>query len=141
MEYNNYFFTDNIESFIDKFDIDIAEMEKVGAILLVLGYSNFYFGAQVDIDETLGINFYHDNPDLITLFAQELVLTGYVILFIVAMKRYWEKTIRVNGSNTNADLSPYMAIVNSYFLSVIANSVRLENFYTLAIDRTAELIE
>lgn len=141
MEYDNSFYKDNIHSFIDNFDINIAEMEKVGSLLLILGYSNFFFGAQADIEETVRENYHEINPDKITLFGQELVLTGYVCLFIVALKRYWEKTLRVTSSNTNVDLSPYIAITDSYFLSVIANSVRLENFYKLTVDRSAELIE
>lgn len=133
---------DFIDEFIKKLDISIADLEKAGATLLVLGYSHFFFGADLDILEALEINTTGKSPDSITLFGQQLVLTGYIILWVVAVKRVKEKKFLNENTDKNFTIAPYAQIADAYLLSVFANSLRLEGFTQInLVNNNGEFIE
>ncbi|MCQ2969692.1 MAG: hypothetical protein MJ191_06215 [Clostridium sp.] len=123
----------NFEELIRKQDIALANLEKVGLFFLLYGYSLFVVGANLDILEALDINNTGYLPDTITLYGQQLILTGYIILFIVASNRIAEKAFRNEVTNENHDLGPYKRIANAYFLSIIANSLRVKAFEEIEI--------
>ena len=123
----------NFEQLITQQDIDLANLEKIGLFFLLYGYSIFVVGADLDILEALDINTTGYIPDSVTLYGQELVLTGYIILFIVASKRVAEKAFRTEVTEENYDLGPYKLLANGYFLSIIANSLRIQAFAEIEI--------
>ena len=84
----------NFEQLIKQQDIDLANLEKIGLFFLLYGYSIFVVDANLDILEALDRNNTGYIPDSVTLYGQELVLTGYILLFIVASKRVAEKAFR-----------------------------------------------
>lgn len=84
----------NFEQLIKQQDIDLANLEKIGLFFLLYGYSIFVVGANLDILEALDRNNTGYIPDSVTLYGQKLVLTGYILLFIVASKRVAEKAFR-----------------------------------------------
>ena len=123
----------NFEQLIKQQDIDLANLEKIDLFFLLYGYSIFVVGANLDILEALDRNNTGYIPDSVTLYGQELVLTGYILLFIVASKRVAEKAFRNKVTEENYDLGPYNLIATAYFLSVIANSLRVQAFAQIEI--------
>ena len=125
-------FFNNIDSLLDGIDIDLANLEKIGAFFLVIGYSNFIPAANLDILETLNIN--NTNVSSISLFilGQKVVLLGYTILLIVALRRTNNKSSRNTILNENSSITAYNKIIYSYILSVLANLIRLEAFYEIS---------
>lgn len=133
---------DFIEEFIKNLDISIAELEKAGAILLTIGYSHFFYGAEIDILESLEINTTGKSPDDITLFGQQLVLAGYIILWTVAVKRVKEKIFINEKTNRNFPITPYIQVADTYLLSVFSNAIRLDGFVQIASsENNGEFIE
>ena len=98
---------------------------------MLYGYSIFVVGANLDILEALDRNNTGYIPDSVSLYGQELVLTGYILLFIVASKRVAEKAFRNKVTEENYDLGNLIA--TAYFLSVIANSLRVQAFAQIEI--------
>ena len=88
---------------------------------------------QIQIYQKLDRNNTGYIPDSVSLYGQELVLTGYILLFIVASKRVAEKAFRNKITEENYDLGPYSLIATAYFLSVIANSLRVQAFAQIEI--------
>ena len=122
----------SIDSFITRLDINLAELEKAGVILLLMGYSNFFIGANLEIEVALNEGYGELLPDEITLFGQELVFCGYIFLWIVAYNRVKEKSFRQNSSEEEYLLPAYESISNAYLLSVIANGLRVKSFNDIA---------
>ena len=121
-------FLDSIIDYLNSLDIEIAELEEFGASLLIIGYSLFYFGAQYDIHEALDNNNLNIPPDYITLIGEYYVLSGYIVLYVVSIKRTNEKYMSNLYGEDSFIVYPYSILAYSYLLSVIANSLRLEAF-------------
>ncbi|MDB1939958.1 hypothetical protein [Clostridium tertium] len=127
---NNLF--DDIEEFIRNLDINLAELERTGATFISIGYAFFTYAANVDIQDLLTNN----NTDVasaeITLQGQQLVLLGYIFLWVVAMKRVYSRNLRNTHMEETINVSPYVKLANAYLLSTFANALRLEAFTEIA---------
>jgi hypothetical protein len=128
---NNNLFND-IEEFIRNLDINLAELERTGATFISIGYAFFAYAANVDIHDLLTNN----NTDVasarITLQGQQLVLLGYIFLWVVATKRVYSRNLRNTHMEETINVSPYVKLSNSYLLSTFANTLRLEAFTEIA---------
>lgn len=101
--------------------IELANLEKVGATLLVIGYSLFVVGANIDVTEILEIDENGPKATTVTLNGAEIVLIGYVVLWIVA-----EKRLMISRETNNETVYPYKKLAYSYILSILANSLRVQ---------------
>ena len=123
---------DDIEEFIRNLDINLAELERTGATFISIGYAFFAYAANVDIHDLLTNN----NTDVasagITLQGQQLVLLGYIFLWVVATKRVYSRNLRNTQMEETINVSPYVKLSNSYLLSTFANALRLEAFTEIA---------
>lgn len=127
--------------YIKNLDISLAQTEQLGIIFIIFGYLEFFTGADIDILESLEINYTGKSPDEVTLLGQEIILIGYVLLWIVSIERVNEKSLR-DSKNENFYISPYIEVADSYLLSVIAHSIRLQAFYKIAkTNSNGEFIE
>lgn len=135
---------DSLNEFIEyikNLDINLAQTEQLGIIFIIFGYLEFFTGADIDILESLEINYTGKSPDEVTLLGQEIILIGYVLLWIVAIERVNEKSLR-NSKNNNFYISAYIQVADSYLLSVIAHSIRLQAFYKIVkTNSNGEFIE
>lgn len=135
---------DSLNEFIEyikNLDINLAQTEQLGIIFIIFGYLEFFTGADIDILESLEINYTGKSPDEVTLLGQEIILIGYVLLWIVAIERVNEKSLR-NSKNDNFYISAYIQVADSYLLSVIAHSIRLQAFYKIVkTNSNGEFIE
>lgn len=123
----------NIEDYIKDLDINLADLEKIGVFFLLFGYSFYVLAANLDILEALEKNYTEIMPTDIFILGQRFVVLGYIILYIVSLKRINERTIRNNCMGDEYDLDPYFLVSTSYLFSIIANIIRLEAF--IKIDR------
>lgn len=129
------------KEYIKNLDINLAQTEQLGIIFIIFGYLEFFTGADIDILESLEINYTGKSPDEVTLLGQEIILIGYVLLWIVSIERVNEKSIR-NSKNDNFYISAYIQVADSYLLSVIAHSIRLQAFYKITeTNSNGEFIE
>ncbi|MFQ6999983.1 MAG: hypothetical protein ACLRRH_01325 [Clostridium sp.] len=117
------------KEYIKNLDISLAQTEQLGIIFIIFGYLEFFNGADIDILESLEINYTGKSPDEITLLGQELIFIGYILLWIVSIDRVNEKSLRNAKNNNNFHISAYIQIADSYLLSVIAHFIRLQAFY------------
>lgn len=117
------------KEYIKNLDISLAQTEQLGIIFIIFGYLEFFNGADIDILESLEINYTGKSPDEITLLGQELIFIGYILLWIVSIDRVNEKSLRNAKNNNNFHISSYIQIADSYLLSVIAHFIRLQAFY------------
>lgn len=117
------------KEYIKNLDISLAQTEQLGIIFIIFGYLEFFNGADIDILESLEINYTRKSPDEITLLGQELIFIGYILLWIVSIDRVNEKSLRNAKNNNNFHISAYIQIADSYLLSVIAHFIRLQAFY------------
>lgn len=124
-------FFNNINNFLNGIDIDLVDLEKIGAFFLIVGYANFIPAANLDILETLDINNTNVSSISVFLLGQKIVLLGYTILLIVALRRTNNKSSRNTILNENSSINAYNKIIYSYILSVLANLIRLEAFYEI----------
>ena len=135
---------DSLNEFIEyikNLDISLAQTEQLGIIFIIFGYLEFFTGADIDILESLEINYTGKSPDEVTLLGQEIILIGYVLLWIVSIERVNEKSLR-NSKNNNFYISAYIQVADSYLLSVMAHSIRLQAFYKiLKTNSNGEFIE
>ena len=120
---------DEFKEYIKNLDISLAQTEQLGIIFIIFGYLEFFNGADIDILESLEINYTGKSPDEITLLGQELIFIGYILLWIVSIDRVNEKSLRNAKNNNNFHISAYIQIADSYLLSVIAHFIRLQAFY------------
>ena len=135
---------DSLNEFIEyikNLDINLAQTEQLGIIFIIFGYLEFFTGADIDILESLEIKYTGKSPDEVTLLGQEIILIGYVLLWIVSIERVNEKSLR-NSKNDNFYISAYIQVADSYLLSVIAHSIRLQAFYKIVkTNSNGEFIE
>ena len=117
------------KEYIKNLDISLAQTEQLGIIFIIFGYLEFFNGADIDILESLEINYTGKSPDEITLLGQELIFIGYILLWIVSIDRVNEKSLRNAKNNNNFHISAYIQIADSYLLSVIAHFIRRQAFY------------
>lgn len=123
---DNFEISKEIEGYIKNIDLDLANLEKLGSSLLIIGYFNFIFSANLDIEEILGVKSENSqSPELVILTGEILVLKGLIVLWIVAIKRLKEKTSENYLTEINESLNPYKNLADAYFLSVIANIQRV----------------
>ena len=120
-----------ISDYIDNLNISLGATEQLGATFLILGYSKFFVAADMDILMASNILEESKIPDEIYLYGQILSLIGYIILFIVSFKRYNEFLYKEFYLNDYFNLSSYLLLVQSYFLSIIANSLRVIAFTSI----------
>lgn len=120
--------TDYIDQFIKNLGLNLADLEKLGAALLSLGYLYYINSAQVDTLEVLGISNGNETPEQIIVNGQRLVLLGYITLYIVSVKRLEEKDFLNSVNESNINIAPYEAVSISYLISVFANLLRLDAF-------------
>lgn len=127
-KYNNNDNNESIEDYIKNLDTYLANLEKIGVVLLLFGYSNYIFAANLDILEALEENNTGIKPEDVFVYGQRFVFLGYIILYIVAVKRINEREVRNTYNDEDYDLNPYFEVSFSYFISVIANLIRLDAF-------------
>lgn len=129
----DFSFINNIDEYLKNIDINIAQLEKIGATFLSIGYAIFFYGADLDIKEATKNHDDYIPTDEVTLFGQTLVLIGYIILYIVNKRRIKEKILLNKYKNDNIKLWPYILITNGYLLSVFSNILRYIGFYYIII--------
>lgn len=130
---------DSLEDEFKKLDIELATIEKIGSSLLLIGYLYFIIGSDIDIKDTLDINNTGLRATSITLQGGELILAGYVLLFIVAYERLTEKIEQNILEGKNNILSPNQKLSIAYFVSIWINIIRVEALAELDyIDRNSE---
>ena len=131
--------SENIENFLDKLDIDLANVEKFGSTLLAIGYLLFIKGSDLDILDTLDINNTGLTSTSVTLEGAKLILIGYIALFLVAEYRLDEKVFRKDVTDEKIILSPYIKLFYAYFISILVNVVRIDALAELDyINRSSE---
>ncbi|NFR86738.1 MULTISPECIES: hypothetical protein [unclassified Clostridium] len=123
--------TDNIESFLKKLDIALPNLEKIGAVLLTIGYSTFLSAANLDIADVLDANNSGVVPFSVFVSGQKLNLIGYTILWIVSAERVKEAQFKINNTDEDINLNAFLGIEFSYLLSIYANFIRLQSFLQL----------
>lgn len=116
----------NSEDFLKSLDIELAELEKLGSLLLIIGYALFFYGANLNIEETLNINTTGSTPTSVTLTGAKLVLCGYIILWIVASREVDAVNLENISDSKNTPLSPYVKLSYSYLLTIWVNLLRVE---------------
>ena len=94
------------KEYIKNLDISLAQTEQLGIIFIIFGYLEFFNGADIDILESLEINYTGKSPDEITLLGQELIFIGYILLWIVSIDRVNEKSLRNAKNNNNFQKNP-----------------------------------
>ncbi|WP_252246981.1 hypothetical protein [Clostridium sp. ZBS4] len=123
--------TDNIESFLKNLDIALPNLEKIGAVLLTIGYSTFLSAANLDIADSLDANNSGVVPFSVFVSGQKLNLIGYTILWIVSAERVKEAQFKINNTDEDINLNAFLGIEFSYLLSIYANFIRLQSFLQL----------
>ncbi|GAA0070051.1 hypothetical protein UT300003_15740 [Clostridium sardiniense] len=124
-----------LEEYLANLGLELADIEILGSIFLIVGYSYFIIAANEDKENILNPNIpiapgSRGRPTHLLLIGEELILEGLIILWIVAIRRIHEKALE--GSDESLD--PYKRLANAYFLSVIANKERV--IALAEIDRT-----
>ncbi len=128
MEYNS----EELEEYLEQLDLYLANLEKLGALFLCFGYSLYIKSAQIDILEITNEDFEPpESPRQILVDGQQHILLGYVILYVVAVKRLNEKILLNSFSEEPVRLTPYKHVIESYLISVFANYQRLRAFQEL----------
>lgn len=123
---NNY--NNKIDNIIKNSAIDAANIEKVGAAFLSFGYSTFIPASDIDILEALDKNNTGVTSFNILAFGQKFTALGYLLLYIAASKRLYEKTLANSYGDENNNLLSFQIIRNSYIGSFIVNYLRLIEF-------------
>ena len=77
--------TDCIDEFIKNLGLNLADLEKLGAALLSSGYFYYIYASQVDTLQILDIFNGNETPEQIIVIGQRLVLSGYIVLYIVCL--------------------------------------------------------
>lgn len=122
---------DNLENYLKELDLSLANLEKVGAIFLSLGYYTISIGANLDTLEILKINNTGESPEKTFLYGQSLTVIGYILLWIVAMNRININILKNKYTDAHINLSPHHKLSSAYSLSVFANLIRLDAFAEL----------
>ena len=119
------------QNYIRPIDLKLANLEKIGASLLVIGYLGYIYASNIDILEIQDINNTGQIPEVVLVNAQKIVYLGYIILAIVAGNKINEKILRINLNNESIPLSPYYQVFYSYILSVFAHYMRLNGLIAI----------
>lgn len=117
------------EDIIRNTAIDAAKIEKVGAALLSFGYATFIEASNKDILEALDANNTGIRAIDIIIFGQKFTVVGYILLYIAASKRLYEKTLANLEKGETNDLSAFQTIRGAYVGSITLNYLRLIEFY------------
>lgn len=104
---NNKINNDEFEEYFKQLDIQLANIEKFGSSLLVIGYFFFIHGSNLDILEILDINNTGETSTSVTLLGAEFILVGYIFLFIESTNRLEERRFQKEVLSQDIDLSPY----------------------------------
>ena len=124
--------SEELEEYLKQLDLYLANLEKLGALLLCLGYSLYIKSAQVDILEIINEDFEPpESPRQILVNGQQHILLGYIVLYVVAVKRLNEKILINSFAEEPVSLIPYKHVIESYLISVFANYQRLRAFQEL----------
>lgn len=122
---------EKIDKHIIEFEVSLANMEKVGVAFLVAGYSNYIYATNLDILDAQNRNNTGKTSEEAFLFSQKLVLLGYILLWIVALRRTYVKELSNIYRDEKNDITAYQNVASSYLISIIVNSMRLQAFNTL----------
>lgn len=117
------------EDIIRNTAIDAAKIEKLGAALLSFGYATFIEASNKDILEALDANNTGIRAIDIIIFGQKFTVVGYILLYIAASKRLYEKTLANLEKGETNDLSAFQTIRGAYLGSITLNYLRLIEFY------------
>ena len=104
---NNKINNDEFEEYFKQLDIQLANIEKFGSSLLVIGYFFFIHGSNLDILEVLDINNTGETSTSVTLLGAEFILVGYIFLFIESTNRLEERRFQKEVLSQDIYLSPY----------------------------------
>ena len=121
----------DLENYINNLDISLANLEALGASLLAIGYAYFFYSAILDKMQLNDIDINGEKPSSVILYGQQLSLMGYIVLWIVALKRIYGKEFENNNLDGDNCLLLYETLANSYLLSIIANAIRVQVFAQL----------
>ncbi|MGL5151371.1 MAG: hypothetical protein ACRC7N_12460 [Clostridium sp.] len=116
------------ELYIDNLLLNAAELERSGALFLMIGYSQFLKGADLDIIELTCKEDTILTRDEVVITGQSFVLIGYLFLYIVSYKRLCTLNLENLESEVKTPTAPLECLVFAYRLSVIANALRLTAF-------------
>ena len=122
---------EKIDKYIIEFEVSLANMEKVGVAFSVAGYSNYICATNLDILDAQNRNNTGKTSEEAFLFSQKLVLLGYILLWIVALRRTYVKELSNIYRDEKNDITAYQNVASSYLISIIANAMRLQAFNTL----------
>lgn len=111
---NNKINNDEFEEYFKQLDIQLANIEKFGSSLLVIGYFFFIHGSNLDILEILDINNTGETSTSVTLLGAEFILVGYIFLFIESTNRLEERRFQKEVLSQDIDLSPYENLYHAY---------------------------
>lgn len=127
--FEDYFSTEipeEIEEFIKSLELSLAEREKLGATLLIIGYAYFIYASNTDITKILSDEDEETiSPYLILFIGETIVVMGLIVLWTVAIGRFNEKNFENNFTISDTKTSPYKRLANAYALSIIANIERV----------------
>lgn len=117
---------EEIEQLIKGLELDLADREKLGASLLIIGYSYFIYASNTDIFKILNEEAENiTSPYLLLFIGEVIVVTGLIVLWSVAIGRFNEKDFENKFKSSDTNTSPYKRLANAYALSVIANIERV----------------
>lgn len=122
---NNKINNDEFEEYFKQLDIQLANIEKFGSSLLVIGYFFFIHGSNLDILEVLDINNTGETSTSVTLLGSEFILVGYIFLFIESTNRLEERRFQKEVLSQDIDLSPYENLYHAYLFSILINIIRV----------------
>lgn len=133
-EFEEYFKQLDIQ--FKQLDIQLANIEKLGSSLLVIGYFFFIHGSNLDILEILDINNTGETSTSVTLLGAEFILVGYIFLFIESTNRLEERRFQKEVLSQDIDLSPYENLYHAYLFSILINIIRVHALSE--IDKTSQ---
>ena len=121
----------DIEEYIKNAEISLANLEKVGALFLSIGYFSFFIGANLDILDILDINDTGRSPDKTFFEGQSVTVIGYSLLWIVAKNRVDVDILKKKYTGDSEGTLPHEKLAAAYSISIFANLLRLESFWYL----------
>ncbi|MDV4150508.1 hypothetical protein R0131_06640 [Clostridium sp. AL.422] len=132
---DNEEFNEFIEEYIRQLDFETERLESLAATLNALGYLIIYYGAQIDIYDIITNNEVDITSAEVTVFGQLIIVIGYVLLWVVSIRRVYARELRNQYLNENNFIQSYKKLESAYLLSVFANLLRLEAFYEIFLNR------
>ena len=132
---DNEEFNEYIEEYIRNLDFDTERLETIGASLNALGYLLICYGAKIDIYDIVTNNEVDTTSAEVTVLGQLIIVIGYILLWIVSVRRVYARELRNEYLKETNFVSSYKKLETSYLLSVFSNLVRLEAFYEILVNR------